>query len=278
MENVNDTPVYDSAHRGPLAIDELREIFRYRDLLFQLVRRDVLTRYKRSTLGIAWTMLNPLGTMLIMSIVFSRAFGQGKEYAAYILSGLVAWIFFSQTTNAAMVQLLWGEGLLKRIYVPRTVFAFSAVGVGLVNIVLALVPLLVVMLFTGVPIRWTILLVPIPVLFLALFALGIGLLVSSLAVYYADVAEMYQILLVAWMYLSPILYTKEYLLNLSSLGIWIARLNPMFHLVTLFRAVVYDGLLPTPAEFLIAGGIALVTVVAGWLVFTHQADEFAYRL
>jgi ABC-type polysaccharide/polyol phosphate export permease len=98
--------IYDSARRGPPAIDELREIFNYRNLLFQLVRRDVLTRYKRSVLGIAWTMLNPLGIMLIMSVVFSRAFGQGITYAAYVLSGLVVWNFFSQTTNSAMVQLV----------------------------------------------------------------------------------------------------------------------------------------------------------------------------
>jgi ABC-type polysaccharide/polyol phosphate export permease len=275
---IKDIPIYDSAQRGAPAIEELREIVRYRSLLFQLVRRDILTRYKRSVLGIAWTMLNPLGTMLIMSVVFSRAFGQGKEYAAYILSGLVAWIFFSQTTSAAMAQLVWGEGLFKRIYVPRTVFALSAVGVGLVNITLALIPLLFVMLVTGVTVRWTIMLVPVPVLFLALFALGVGLLVSALAVYFADVAEMYQILLVAWMYLSPILYTEEYLVNLHPMAIWIARLNPMFHLVNLFRAVVFDGSVPDPARVLIAGGIALATALAGWLVFTRQADEFAYRL
>jgi ABC-2 type transport system permease protein len=270
--------IYDSAERGVLALDELREVFTYRNLLFQLIRRDVLTRYKRSVLGVAWTMLNPLGTMLILSIVFSRAFGQGITYAAYVLSGLLVWNFFSQTTNAAIVHLIWGEGLFKRIYVPRTVFALSAVGVGLVNLVLTLVPLLFVMLITGVPLRWTILLAPLPVLFLALFSLGMGLLVSAWAVYFADVAEMYQVAMVAWMYLSPIVYPKEYLLQLDTWGVWIARLNPMYHLVTLFRAVVYEGVLPEVGQFMLAGGIAVGMALIGWLVFTRQADEFSYRL
>jgi ABC-2 type transport system permease protein len=270
--------VYDSAHRGPPALEELRGMFKYRNLLFQLVRRDVLTRYKRSVLGIAWTMLNPLGTMLILSVVFSRAFGQGITYAAYILSGLVVWNFFSQTTNSAMIQLLWGEGLFKRIYVPRTVFALSAVGVGLVNLFFALVPLLLVMLITGVPLGWTFLLAPVAILFLALFALGVGLLVSTFAVYFADIAEMYQVAMVAWMYLTPIVYPKEYLTQLGTWGIWIARLNPMVHLVNLFRALVYEGRIPDASQFVLAGCISFGMALIGWLVFTRQADEFAYRL
>jgi ABC-2 type transport system permease protein len=147
-----------------------------------------------------------------------------------------------------------------------------------VNVFLALVPLLIVMLVTGVPLHWTILLAPVAILFLALFALGVGLLVSAMAVYFADIAEMYQILMVAWMYLSPILYPKEYLEKLGEFGVWIARLNPMYHLVNLFRALVYEGMLPDAGQFLLAAGISLAMTVIGWLVFTRQADEFAYRL
>ena len=270
--------IYDSARSRYPALDELREIIHYRDLLYQLTRRDILTRYKRSVLGIAWTMLNPLGTMLILTFVFSRAFGQGRDYAAYILSGLVAWLLLSQTTSAAMVHLIWGEGLLKRIYIPRTVFALSAVGVGLVNLVLSLVPLLLVMLLTGVPIRWTVLFLPVPVLCLALFSLGVGLIVSTLAVYFADVAEMYPIITLAWMYLTPVIYPRQYLEQFSSLGVWVLRLNPMTHLVELFRLPLYDGVIPGLGQVLVCMAIALITVLLGWWFFTRQADELAYRL
>jgi len=270
--------VYDSSIHRWRALEELQEIFRYRYLIYQLVRRDVLTRYKRSVLGVAWTMLNPLGTMVILSIVFSRAFGAGREYAAYILSGLVVWLFFSQSTTGAMTHLLWGEGLVKRIYVPRTAFAVAAVILGLVNLVFSLVPLLLVMLVTGVPLRWTLLLVPLPIFFLLLFALGVALLISTLAVYFADIAEIYPVVLLAWMYLSPILYPKEYLNNFPTIGLWIARLNPMYHLIDLFRSLVYDGRLPDVTQVLIAGGIGLVTAALGWVLFTSHADELAYRL
>src|SRR5512140_3590826 len=124
-------PVYDSAELIPHALQELKEAFSYRYLLFQLVRRDLLTRYKRSLLGVAWTMLNPLGMMLVLTLAFSSILRFNVPgYATFVLSGLIAWTFFSQTTTAAMVNLVWGGGLLKRIYLPRSAFALAAMGTG----------------------------------------------------------------------------------------------------------------------------------------------------
>ena len=276
IEKTRSLPVYDSARQGSAALDELREVIRYRDLVFQMARRDILTRYKRSVLGFAWTMLNPLGTMLILTIAFSRAFGATQGYAAYLLSGLIAWTFFAQTTNAAISHLVWGGGLLHRIYVPRTVFAISAIGTGMVNLCLSILPVLVVMLVTGVTIRWTLLFVPVSMLLLALFALGVGLLVSAVAVYFTDVAEMYQIVLTAWMYLTPIIYPESILPETYRL--WITRLNPMYHLVRLFRMPIYEGRLPDFSEIMLAAAISLGMLVVSWFIFTKKADEFAYRI
>ena len=270
------TPIYDSAQREPAALQELREILRYQNLLVQLVRRDILTRYNRSVLGIAWTMLNPLGTMLVLTIAFSRAFGTTKDYAALVLSGLLAWTFFAQTTNAITLHLVWGGSLFKRIYIPRTAFALAAIGTGLVNLVLSIAPLMLVMWVTGVPIRQSLIFLPVPILFLAMFALGVGLLISTIAVYFADVAEMYQIVLTAWMYLTPVIYPAEYLPE--QYRVWISRLNPMYHLVQVFRASTYGGRIPEGKEILIAGGVALITLAVGWFIFTKKADEFAYRI
>ena len=263
--------------RGSPGLDELNNLLKYRNLIIQLVRRDILTRYKRSVLGVAWTMLNPLGTMIVMTVVFSRAFGiHEKGYAAYVLSGLMAWTFFSQTTNAAMVNLVWGGSLLNRIYVPRTVFAVSAMGTGLVNMLISLIPLVAVVLFIGLPLGVSALLVPIPIVFLAMFALGLGLMISTIAIYFADVAEMYQVVLTAWMYLTPIIWTENFL---SPRAItWIARVNPMYHLVRLFRATIYEARIPTLNEFLISGAIALVMLLVGWVFFSQKSDEFAYRV
>lgn len=270
--------IYDTSARKFPALEELIELGRYRFLVFQLVRRDILSRYKRSVLGVAWTMLNPMATMLILSIVFSKAFNAGPDYASYVLSGLIAWLFFSQTTNSAIAQLVWGEGLFKRIYLPKTVFTVSSIGVGFVNLTLSIVPLLLVMLVTKVPIQWTILFLPIPILFLGLFALGVALLISTFAIYFIDVAEMYQVVLLAWMYLSPVLYPKEYIANFPQFGIWIARINPMYHLLNLFRMPLLEGKIPDLDQVLITGGISLVFAILGWLIFTSKADEMSYRL
>ncbi len=277
MDKTNQVPIYDSDRQGSAALEELRAIFHYRHLVVQFVRRDILTRYKRSVLGVAWSMLNPLGTMLILTIVFSQAFGGSQEgYAAYVLSGLIAWNFFAQSSNAATLHLVWGGSLLKKIYIPRTSFAVSATGTGLINILFSLIPLLIVMLITGVPIRWTIILLPIPILFLAMFALGVGLLISAMAIFYADIAEMFQIALTAWMYLSPVIYSPEILPE--AYRFWITRLNPMFYLIELFRMPIYYGKVPDLSLVMIAGGISIVTLFAGWIYFTGKSDEFAYRV
>lgn len=268
-------PIYDSAAHKWAFLRELRELLRYRNLVVQMVRRDIVIRYKRSILGIAWTMLNPLGTTLILTIVFSQVFDVQGSYAAYVISGLMPWTFFAQTTSACMTNLIWGGGLLKRIYIPRTVFSVSSIGTGLINFLLSLVPLFVVLCFSGILPAPSVLLLPIPILFLVMFSLGLGLLLSTFAIYFADVIEMYQIVLTAWMYLSPVIYTEELL---PSQYLWVVRLNPMYYLISFFRAFVYEGRLPALSEYLATGGIALVTLVIGWWVYTSKADEFAYRL
>jgi len=273
----SEIPIYDSSLKRATALEELQEIIRYRNLVIQFVRRDILTRYKRSVLGIAWTMLTPLGTMLVLTLVFSKAFGiTEKGYAAYVLSGLMAWTFFAQTSYAATVNLVWGGSLLNRIYVPRTVFAISAVGTGLVNLTLSLIPLVIVVFFTGLPITLYMLFLPVPMLFLAMFSLGIGLILSATAIYFADVTEMYQVILTAWLYLSPIIWVESFLPD-GYMPI-IVRLNPMYHLINLFRAPIYLNQLPSLNEIVISGSISAITLLVGWLFFSSRADEFAYRV
>jgi ABC-type polysaccharide/polyol phosphate export permease len=273
---IKQTPIYDSGVRRSKAIEELIEAYRYRHLIFQLVRRDVLTRYKRSVLGVAWTMLNPLGMMLVFSIAFSQIFSSVRAYPAYILSGLVGWTFFSQVTAAAMNQMVWGGSLLNRIYVPRTTFVLSSIGTGLVNLFLSLIPLIIVVLVTGVPIHLSALFVIVAALFTALFALGISLLLSTWAVYFPDVAEMYQIVLTAWMYLTPIIYPENIVPETTQNIIF--RFNPMYYLVKIFRTPLYEGTLPEWNVIVIAGGLSILSAAAGWIIFTKKADEFAYRV
>ncbi|MEP7340305.1 MAG: ABC transporter permease, partial [Acidobacteriota bacterium] len=229
MKTANEIPVYDSARRRLPVIAEVQELYKYRDLLYQMVGRNIKTRYKRSALGILWTLLNPLLMMLVLTFVFANVFRfQAKNYAAYALAGLALWNFFSQTTSGAMSEMVWGGNLMNRIYMPRAIFAATALGTSLVNLLLSLIPLFIVMVGTGMPIRRTVLILPVSILLTAMFAFGIALFLSTLAVYFADVLEMYQILLTAWMYFTPIIYPKEIIPEHLR---WLFNLNPMYHLL-----------------------------------------------
>ena len=267
-------PIYDTDRQRSKALYELIQVWHYRDLIYQLIYRDVTARYKRSVLGVAWTMLNPLGTMIILSVVFSRVFPNIEGYVAYVLSGLLVWNFFAQSTTAGMNSLVWGGDLFRRIYLPRTVFAISAVGTGVVNLVISLVPLLLVMLVVGVKISASFFLVLIPIILLAAFALGVTLLLSSVGVFFPDVVEMYQIAIQAWFYLTPVLYKLDILPE--GVQFWV-RLNPMVYFVDIFRLTTFYGQLFSWKIFGLSAGVAALTLIAGWWVFTQVSEELAYR-
>ena len=274
---MSEAPIYDSAARLAPPIEEIGEVVKYRHLIGSFIRRDIVTRYKRSALGVMWTMLNPLGTMIIMTIVFSQIFRiQQPYYPIYVLTGLITWNFFAQTSGAAPQTLLWSGSLVHRVYVPRTVFALTSVGVGLVNMALSLVPLGVVMLILHRPPNWTVVFVPLAMLLLAGFALGVGLLLSTLVVYFPDIIDIYSIVLVAWMYMSAVFY--PYAIIPIEYRWWFFNLNPMYHLMLLFRDPLYYGNPPSWAHILAAVFVSVTTLFVGWLVFTRRADELAYRI
>ncbi len=270
------TLVYNSAERRLPVLDEFRELVRYRDLLKHLIVRNIKTRYKRSALGVLWTLLNPLLMMLVLTVVFANIFQiKTEHYAVYALTGLILWNFFAQTTSNAMSELLWGGSLMSRIYMPRAIFAVTALGTGLVNLLLSLAPLVAIMVLTGRPLRPAILFLPVPILLTAMFALGVALLLSTLAIYFADVLEMYQILLTAWMYFTPIIYPKEIApAHLQALF----NFNPMYHLLETFRAPVYLGTCAGMKTLSAAAAVSIITLGLGWWVFSRKADEIAYRV
>ena len=268
--------VYDSARlRHPL-IEELLALYKYRSLVQQFVSRTIKTRYKRSVLGVLWTLLNPLMMMVVLTVVFSHIFKFAIEhYPIYVLSGLILWSFFSHTTSTAMGEMIWSGSLMNRIYVPKTVFAVSAIGVGLVNILISLVPLLLITLILGVRLTPAILVLPFSILLLGLFALGIGLILAAAAVYFADILPVYEVVLTIWMYATPIIYPVD---AIPPNFAWVLKLNPLYYLIQVFRTPIYDGVLPDPQVWLIAVSVSLVTFIIGGLIFTWKSNEYAYRL
>jgi ABC-type polysaccharide/polyol phosphate export permease len=267
---------YDSASRRPPVIEEFLELLRYRDLLSLLVVNSIKTRYKRSVLGVLWTLLNPLLTMAVLTIAFSTIFRISlANYPVYLLAGLISWNFFSQSTTVAMGSLVWGGGVLKRIYVPRTIFSVSAIGNGLINLGLALLPLALIMLALGQPFTWSLLFLPVAVLLTAMFALGVALFMSTLAIFFVDVVDIYSVLLQAWFYLTPVIYPAEIV---PPQFLWLVRLNPMYGMLELFRAPIYHGALPAADIVAVSAAWALAALAVGWWAFTRKADDFAYRV
>lgn len=272
---ITSDPIYDSSRKRIAILEDISELIRYRDLLASLVKRDLTVRYKRSALGFFWSMLNPLLMMVVLTVVFTRFIQFGiEDYAVYLLSGILLWNFFSQSTTQAMSSLVWGGELLNKIYIPKSAFVVSAVLVGLVNLWLALVPLATVMLVMRHSFSWALLFLPISITLTALFTLGIALFISALAVLFVDVMDIYQFGLMVLTYLTPLFYSTNMIPPEYSSYL---HLNPLFYFVEVFRQPIYQGQLPEPYILIRAGLLGVVAFVLGWWFFTRKSDEFAYR-
>jgi lipopolysaccharide transport system permease protein len=266
---------YDSAAPRLPFIFELRKLFEYRFLLRNLVARDLTVRYKRSVLGLLWAMINPLLTMIVMAAVFLNLFQVRVEnYPIYLVSGLLLWRLFSGGTTVAMRSVLGSADLSKKTYVPSGVFVAASVGSALVNFVFALGPLLLLAIIMGVSPKVTWLFLPIPLIEVTLLTFGIGLVVAALAVFFADILDIYEVLTNAYFYLTPIMYPVTILPGFLAV---IEQFNPMYHLIDWFRSALIDGQLPhLETALLTTLGVILITA-AGWSLFTRLADQFPYH-
>jgi ABC-type polysaccharide/polyol phosphate export permease len=267
---------YDSDRRRSPFIEEFLTLIHYRELVRQLIARAVKTRYKRSALGVAWTMINPLLTMAVLTLVFSGIFRfPTNTYALHVLSGLILWNFFAQSTTSAMGELMWSGGLVGRIYLPKSAFAVGAIGTGLVNLLLALVPYIIIAFILGSPIHASILYLPIVVLLASMFTLGMALAVSTAVVSFQDVLPSFEILLTAWFYLTPVIYPFE-ILPASIQRV--VQLNPMHLYVESFRSILLHGELPRLEVIGLTTLLSLGVLLTGWWIFTRRVRDYAYRL
>ncbi|HEV7665736.1 MAG TPA: ABC transporter permease [Chloroflexota bacterium] len=257
-------------------VASLRELWLFREVMEELVKRDLKVRYKRSVLGIFWTMLNPLLMMVITSIVFSNLFRASiTNFPIYVLSGYLVWTFFSQSTIAASSSILDSSGLTRKVYVPPALFPIACVVSAVVNLTLTIVPLALLMLVTGGTFSLALLILPVSVLLLAVFSGGLGLILASSAVFFRDAVYTYQVLLVAWMYLTPLFYPETIIPAQWQLVVY---LNPVYHLVKLFRAPIYGGVLPDAADFVVATVFSCLVGAFGWWFFEATRRRFVAYL
>jgi ABC-2 type transport system permease protein len=254
--------------------EDLSELFHYKDLLFNLVIRDLTVRYKRSMLGFWWSWLNPLLNTIVFTIVFSTIFRfEVKNFIIYFLSGYQVWNFFAQSTAFGSRCLLNSGPLFKKIYIPKMIFVISAVLSQIINFGFALIPLFILLPILGKGYHLSLLFLPVSILFAIMFTLGICFILSATAVYFNDIIDIYQILLTSWMYLTPVIYPID-IVPKKFLPFF--KLNPAYYIVECFRVPIYMGEIPNLQCIVLALLVSTTSLLIGYRVFTKLADSFVY--
>ena len=253
-------------------MNAIRSLNRYRFLLGQLVARDFKTRYKRSVLGVLWSMLNPLLTMGVQYLIFSNLFRWDVDhYAVYLLIGTVTFNFFSEATQSALTAITGSASLITKVHIPTYVFPISKVLSACINLGFSTLALYVIILIQRVPFNVFHLLIPVLYLALIAFSLGMGMILSALMVYFRDMQFLYGVVITLWMYLTPLFYPVDIIPeNLFK----IYQLNPMYQYVTFFRTLVLNAACPTWQQFLFCFGYAIGFLLIGTLVFKLMKKKF----
>jgi ABC-2 type transport system permease protein len=254
----------------------LRGLARYSYLLENLVKKDFSLKYRRSFLGILWSVLNPLLMMAVITAVFVNVFRFDiKEFPIYYLSGSLVFNFMSGATSNALSSILNASSLIKKVYIPKYIFPIEKCLFELVNTLFSFIAVLAMMPILGIVPRWTIMLFWLPLLYTLVFSAGFGMILSAVNVFFRDIGHLYSVWITAWMYLTPVLYPATALPAPMQKAM---LLNPMYHFVEYFRNVVVYGILPAWADTRACIIWAFATLIAGMLVFKRLQDRFILHI
>ena len=239
-----------------------------------LVARDFKLKYRRSILGVLWSILNPLLMMCVLVAVFSnilRFGGEIENFPLYLILGNVLFALMSESTSAAMTSILDSAPLIKKIRISKVIFPLEKVLFQLVNFAISLIAVIIVMLFFRIAPSPSLFMLPVLLIFMLLFSAGLGLLLSALAVFFRDVCHLWSVVITAWTYATPLFYP------ISILPEWMQAaemFNPMYHYVTYFRSIAMNGTVPSLEENLVCLGMAAVTFAIGMVVFKASEKKF----
>lgn len=252
----------------------MSEMCQNRELIWALALKELQVRYKRSALGFLWALLNPLLMMVILTIVFSSVMRiQIDHYSVFLLSVLLPWTLFSQSLAYAVESIVGNGDLLKKVYIAKSVFPMAAVLSNVINFFFSLIPLLILLPLLRFPFHWTWIYLPVPLLGLVLFALGCSFFLAMANVFFRDVAHILQVILSAWFYVSPIIYSLDFVPGRYRLFF---RLNPMLYLLNGFRLAIYYGLLPSLQSAAASLGCGALGLVLGYSIFRRYQDAFVF--
>lgn len=258
---------------------------RYVPLLFNLTSRDLKVKYRRSVLGLAWSVLNPLLTMIVLTQVFRLLMRvQVPDYAVYFILGSSMFNFFSEATTSSMSSILDSAPLIKKVHIPKYIFPLEKCIFATVNFMFSMIAVIIVMLLNPllnegnvIHPTWSMLLFPLPVIYCFLFSLGIGLVLSACTVFFRDVLHLYGVFLTMLNYLTPIIYPVS-LLESHNFIMSVVRLNPLYHFVDYFRSIMMYGQIPGLKENLICIGLGIAALLLGLFLFKRTQDKFILHM
>lgn len=237
-----------------------------------LVTKDFKLKYRRSILGIVWSVLNPLLMMLVLTAVFSTFFRFSIEhYPVYLILGNTLFGLAMGGASDAMTSIIGSSSLIKKVRVDKIIFPIEKVLFQLVNFVISLIAVAIVLLFMRIPLTWNILLLPILLIYVTIFSLGLGLVLATLAVFFRDVIHIWGVIQTAWMYATPIFYPRDIL---PSWMLTFESFNPLYHFIFYFRDIVLWGNTPGITENLVCIGMAVGMLAIGLIAFRSMQRKF----
>lgn len=254
----------------------LVRVRKYRFLFEELVKRDFTSKYKRTYLGILWSMIAPLLQLLVMSMVFTQFFGRDTpHYTIYLFSGNLVFGFYSAATNAGMTALESNSGIFSKVNVPKYLFLLSKNVESIINFLLSLVIYFIFVAIDGLPFTWKFLLLVYPIVTLTLFNIGFGLILSAAHIFFKDIQYLYSIFTLLLMYMSAIFYTVDgYAQNVQNAF----YINPVYCVITYFREVVIQGIVPSWQLHALCLGYALLFLLIGGFLYHKNNYKFLYYI
>jgi ABC-2 type transport system permease protein/lipopolysaccharide transport system permease protein len=258
-------------------VDEFR---RFRGVIGNLVAQELQVRYQRSMLGFLWTLVNPALMMGTQALVFSRLFrgigGMGPwEYAVFLFAGAMPWTFLATSLTECTTALIHQEGLIRKIYVPKWIFPLARVLIQGITFALSLTALFLMLWPLGAPVSSSLLALPIAMVMLGAFTMGLGLIAATIHTFFRDFGHFLGVGLQAWYFLTPIIYRADFLPANERWKFW---LNPAYPFVRLFQIIIHESRWPSVWLFLLCACIGVSTLVLGYVVFKSQERKIVFRL
>lgn len=251
-------------------------LLKYKFLIKQLVNRDFKTKYKRSVLGVFWSFLNPLLTMSVQYVVFSNLFRFDiKHYPVYLLTGILMFNYFQEANSLTLISVTSNAALIKKVYVPKYIYPLTRVLSSFINLIISMVPLILVVLVSGVRLTPAFLLVPYPMICIGIFCLGLGMTLATSMVFFQDTQFLWNVLSMIWMYLTPIFYPASIL---PAKVAWILKVNPLYYYIDFMRTCIIDGTSPALQTYAACLFSALAMLCIGLLIFKKNQDKFVLYL